>query len=642
MNERQKELLRILLAHAEGALQLKELSEKLGCAEKTIRNDLDRLEESLQDYSSANLIRKPGLGILIDINGEDRSNLFNNILSFERRTTEERLLEIAFQLLTNDKAITLQHVADEYYVPKATIKKDMLTLGNWLQRFDLQLISKTRLGHVIQGLELNKRHALAHLSELVQATQLETNYVLDLFMAYEVTAVRKALRDMQREFSLSFTEDAIESLLVHVLIMIKRTRQKSPVFVHDAEKEKAVERREYAYARWLFNQLESAFRLSFPEEEQVYITWHLISGKRTGEDAVEQLEYNNSEMDIVNVLVGKMEKLTLFPFESDSILIKGLAVHMHSVISRIKYGFPITNPLLPNIKKMYPYMFNMAILTLEEIKSTFAIDIPEDEAAYIVLHFQASIERLEGKKEKKEKALIVCHMGIGMSHLLEAKIQQQYQEIDIVGCIAKAEVQEYLKTHKINFIISTVPLEKITHEYIVISPLFGQEDKKALNRFMEKLKKKRTEPNDSNSLIRFLQDDLVFFDVDKGHRYEVVEMLATSLYQGGYVEKGFIHSAVNRERTSSTAIGGRIAIPHGSPLMVKESVIAVALMREAMEWGNERVTLVMMLALSKENQQNFRSVMGQIAFLSESPFIVQELVEAQSYKDFSQILDRQR
>ncbi|UHA62715.1 PRD domain-containing protein [Metabacillus litoralis] len=29
----------------------------------------------------------------------------------------------------------------------------------------------------------------------------------------------------------------------------------------------------------------------------------------------------------------------------------GLIVHVHSVINRIKYGFPITNPLLPNIKK---------------------------------------------------------------------------------------------------------------------------------------------------------------------------------------------------------------------------------------------------------------------------------------------------
>jgi activator of the mannose operon (transcriptional antiterminator) len=281
----------------------------------------------------------------------------------------------------------------------------------------------------------------------------------------------------------------------------------------------------------------------------------------------------------------------------------------------------------------------MAILTLEEIKATFNIEIPEDEAAYIVLHFQASLERLEGKRSLKKKALIVCHMGIGMSHLLEAKIEQQYQVIDVVGCIGKAEIYEYLKQNEVDFIISTVPLEKVKHEYIVVSPLFSQEDKKQLNRFMEELNEKKLERDDPGSFSNFLDEELVFFDVEKEHRYEVVEMLATTLYQKGYVNKEFIHSAVNRERKSATAIGGRIAIPHGSPAMIQKSKIAVAMMKEPLEWGNEFVSIVLMLAISKENQENIRSIIGQIATLSESPSVVQDILATNGYKGFLRALD---
>lgn len=634
MNNRQKELLRILLVHEDGALHIRDLSERLDCAEKTVRNDLDRLEEFLLAHSSAALIRKPGFGISIDIDEEERSKLLQSLFSSEPKTNEERLVEMAYQLLTSNKAITSQYWADRYYVPKAAIKKDIETIATWLQRYELELVSKQRLGNLIQGQELKKRNALAHLAELIPSIVNEINVVLDLFLPYEISLVRKALEDLQDKFSLAFSDGALESLLVHALIMMKRTRQREPIFVQEVEKEAALKRKEYQFTCVFFEQLESAFRLTFPVNERVYFTWHLISSKRTEEQF---LNYETETTAIAQFCMEKMGKLTIFPFEADEILANGLTVHLHSVINRIKYGFPITNPLLSNIKKMYPYMFNMVILTLEEIKNTFAIEIPEDEAAYIVLHFQASVERLESRKGSAKKALIVCHMGIGMSHLLEAKIEQQYQDIDIVGCIGKAEVMEYVD--QADFIISTVPLEKIKIEHIVISPLFGQEDKKKLSQFVERLKRKSIEVQEQNALSSFLEEEFMFFDVDKEHRYQVVEMLARALFEKGYVNSEFIHSVINRERKSATAIGGGVAIPHGDPALIQKSVVATAILKERMEWGNERVSLVFMLAISKENHSDIRGIIGKIAALSESPLIVHGLSGAKDFGEFVRLLE---
>ncbi|GHI01668.1 BglG family transcription antiterminator [Neobacillus kokaensis] len=639
MNNRQKELLRILLVHEEGALHSKDLAEELGCSEKTVRNDLDRLEEYLLEIPSASLNRRPGLGMSLAIDEADRKDLLRRLFSSEPKTMEERLFEMAFQLLTSDKPITLQYWADRYYVAKAVIKKDIDTIANWLQRYDLEVVSKQRLGNTIQGTELKKRNALAHLSELIPSISSDKNLVLDLFLPYEISVVRKALQEMQHKFSISFTDGAFESLLVHALIMVKRTRQRSPVFVQASEMKLAAERQEYQFAGWFFEQLSSEFRLTFPEVERVYFSWHLMSSKRTEEGLAQVLQNDEETAGMVKALIRKMEKLTFFPFKADSILTNGLAVHMHSVINRIKFGFPITNPLLANIKRMYPYMFSMVILALEEIRVDFSIDIPEDEAAYIVLHFQASLERMEGKREAKKKALIVCHMGIGMSHLLEAKIEQQYSDIEILACIGKAEVADYLGLHQPDFIISTIPLEKITINHIVISPLFGQEDKKKLRQFVEELDRKGTNAREG-ALSPFLMEDLMFFDVEKEHRYEIVEMLARALFEKGYVMKEFIQSAVGRERSSATAIGGGIAIPHGDPTLIRTSAVAVGVLKNRLEWGSEQVSLVFMLAISKENQGDIRGLIGKIASLSESPLMVLALSGAKDYQDFLRLLDK--
>lgn len=639
MNNRQKELLRILLVHEE-VMNIKALAEQLDCAEKTVRNDLDRIEECIDEYPEISVIRKPGQGISVEGSKEDRSKILQALLTGDSKSSEERLFEMAFQLLTSQKPMTLQHFVDLYYVPKAAIKKDIETIAEWLERYELEIVSKPRVGNVIQGPELKKRNALAHLSELNPSSQYDKNAVLDLFLPYEIMVVKKAIQEMQHTFSISYTEEAANSLLVHALVMVKRTRQSAAIFVQPSEKQEASMRKEFHYAKFLFASLEGFFSMTFPEEERVYFTWHLISSKRVGEGLQQAMNMDEETAELVQSIIDKMDRLTLMPYGKDGVLANGLAVHMHSVINRIKFGFPITNPLLSNIKKMYPYMFNMVMLALDDVRESCKLEIPEDEAAYIVLHFQASIERTEKKRDEKKKAIIVCHMGIGMSHLLEAKIEQQYQDIEILACIGRAELNGYLREHAADFIISTIPLEKITTGHIVISPLFGQDDKEKLSQFVKGLDQKQIEHNENEVFTPFLSEELVFFNVKKEHRYEVVEMLANALFSKGYVSQGFIHSAVNRERSSSTAVGGGIAIPHGNPAMVEKSALAVAIMEEPIEWGNERVTLIFMLAIAKQCQGNVRGIIGRISSLSETPLVVHALTGSRDYMEFIALLER--
>ncbi|MBP2075958.1 BglG family transcription antiterminator [Oceanobacillus polygoni] len=638
MNERQKELLKILLTEYQDPLLIQELASRLDCSEKTVRNDLKQIDLYLREVSSGSIKRKPGVGITLEIDETERFEVLHLLLStapFQGKG--ERIIEIAFQLLTSNNPITIQAFVSQHYVAKTVIKKELDNIQHWLASFDLELISKPGLGHMIKGTELQKRQALSRLPLLVSTAN--RNYVLDLFLLHEITTVKKALRDLRLNYQLSFTDEAMESLLVHALIMLKRTRQKSPVLVPEEEKVHVFGQEEYRYAASFFKQLEAAFRISFPEDERVYFTWHLISGKVTESSVKDKLSSDDFLLEVVSSFTRKLSKLTLFPFEKDAVLESGLVVHMHSVINRIRYGFPITNPMLSEIKKMYPYMFSMVILTLGEVKQTYNLDIKEDEAAYLVLHFQASIERMEGSKSKRRKTLIVCHMGVGMSHLLEAKITQNYKGIEIAACVSKAEVDQALKKEQVDFIISTVPLEKVEVPYLVISPLLETTDKEKLSQFIDELDHKVVK-NGGSSLQRLISKDLFFLGVDKEHRYEVVELLGNALIQKGYVKENFTHNALLRERKSATSIGGGIAIPHADPRLIHKSAIAVAILKDPIEWGNEFVSVVFLLAIANSDQKITREVIGQIAAISEDPTVAKELAETYDMESFISVLEK--
>lgn len=619
MNDRQKALLQLFLSNEGETRNIQELSERLACSEKTVRNDLNKIEQLVNKFSSAKLKRQPGIGITLEINKEDRSTLLQQQYFNNHKAAEERIIEIAYLLLVSENPVTLQSLAERYFVPKATIKKEMEFVEKWFADYELELISKPRLGNLLQGTELQRRNALAHLSQLIASVSIEKNYVLDLFLPYEITTVKRALYKLQDQFEIKFMDETFDSLVIHALIMVKRTRQKSSITVLEKEKTYVASYKEFEYAAMFFKQLEESFSMKFPENERIYFTWHLISGKRVGDWGEHAFFQDTLLLSIIHDITKRLSELTAYPFEKDSILTKGLAVHMYSVINRLRYGFPISNPLLSDIKKMYPYMFNMVIFALEEANSSYDLDVPENEAAFLVLHFQASIERLEGNRGRKKNSLIVCHLGVGISRLLEAKIKQHYSDILILACIGKASIHEFIKNNQIDFIISTVSLDEISIPSVVISPLLEGKDKERLNQFVQQMEEKKENSwEDSKQLSKLVRGDLVHLGADIEHPYEVIEMLGNTLYQKGLIQKEFIYSALNRERKSATAIGGNIAIPHGDPDMVIQSAIAVAILREPILWGSEYVSVIFLLAISKEDQNLNRGVVGQIASYSEN------------------------
>ena len=76
-------------------------------------------------------------------------------------------------------------------------------------------------------------------------------------------------------------------------------------------------------------------------------------------------------------------------------------MHLYTTLNRLQYNLSVSNPMLHEIKRMYPYMFDMLIHELDDINQSLSLQIPEEEAAYLTLHFQAAMERLSDKKVSK-------------------------------------------------------------------------------------------------------------------------------------------------------------------------------------------------------------------------------------------------
>ncbi|MEH6932094.1 BglG family transcription antiterminator [Bacillus sp. JJ783] len=641
MNKRQQEILQVLLSEPNEYLLVQELADRVGCSEKTIRNDFKVIEEYLERYSDAILIRKPGLGVYLEIKDYDKSNLFNRLYAVRQdisyESDEERLLQIAYSLLMSVKTVTVQELAMRYFVNRATIKKDLDKIEKWFEELELELISKQRVGLTVEGEERSKRKALAKLSDLIHSQELMNQFIKKQFLYHEIEFVITELKALQKRYSTFFTDDTLENLLLHTLIMVRRMKLKQPISMPKEDLKIVRETKEYGWTLDFLTRLEFVFTVHFTEEEVAYLAIHILGGKFRYQDEWERNKLNVSSpvlSQVVSHLIERMSSLNEIDFGKDKFLLEGLQMHLYTALNRLQYNLSVSNPMLHEIKRMYPYMFDMLIHELDDVNKLLNLQIPEEEAAYITLHFQAAMERLSDKKVSKN-VIIVCHMGIGMSQLLRTKIERKFRYVHVMDCIAKSDLEEYLmKNQKVELIISTIDLPQLKIPHYVVSPLLEQSEENKLEDFMKKLDEPLSNENKDFVLLNYTTPFLVFLQQEVEHRYELIERLAKSLYEKGYVEREYIENAIARDRMSATTIGAGVAIPHGSPKLIKQSVIAVATLKEPLDWGVEKVSLVFMLAVKSDGKEVTKQLFHELSFISEQPIFVQKLIKETNIMKF--------
>src|SRR5699024_7994084 len=120
----------------------------------------------------------------------------------------------------------------------------------------------------------------------------------------------------------------------------------------------------------------------------------------------------------------------------------------------------------------YPGLF-MAIKQFFIKRFPHVEQIPEDEIAFIVLHFGSALVLSEEKMTLH--ALLICPTGIGTSKMLASRIKQEFTEISSVQTTSmKALQEEDLEVY--DLVLSTVRLPFTELPYVLVSPLLYERD----------------------------------------------------------------------------------------------------------------------------------------------------------------------
>ncbi|GEM04851.1 transcriptional regulator MtlR [Halolactibacillus miurensis] len=490
---RERRILEELLAHPDG-LTVESMAQTLDVSTRTIHRDLKIVEDILTSYDLA-LDKKSGVGIHITGAKEAKAKLDLALtqVAFTDYTPEERQAIILTTLLETNGSTKLIVLANELNVTVATVSNDLDKVEDVLTEHNLELVRKRGYGVELIGKESDKRATLSYLifkyvDELdflthikskmkTQSSTIDTvsERLLGLVDQSKLITIEKSINYIKSDLPYEFADSSYIGLVVHLALAIERLQKGEQIYFDHAYLEELKRSKEYAVAEKIILSLSEAFELEIPKDEIGYITMHLLGAKLRSDKGIIIEESAVNVLYLTKQLIVAVGEKINATFVSEDRLLKDLLTHLKPTLYRIQKGMYIGNPLKDDIKRDYPDIFEAI---KDSCAAIFDADFPDEEIAYLVLHFAAAT--IERASPQHLSVLVICSSGLGTSKMVSSQLTNKISGISRIDQASLFEL-ESRDLADYDLILSTIPLKDYVEKYTLISTILTEEDIEKIN-----------------------------------------------------------------------------------------------------------------------------------------------------------------
>lgn len=638
---REKKILNMLLKK-EKTFTTAELAAELKVDPRTIKADVKKMNEELKVHSC--FIRtKRGVGLWLDSDEEGEAYL-KSILREQQSylMPEARKYQVAAELLNastgrNLGYISMETLANKYFVSKATILNDVNELEPFWKRFGLTCIKKVKYGMCVEGSERQIRLALFDaLGQMSEESEFDIYGKTQAVLCdVDVKQVGEIIKAAEKRFKFVLTDLSFHELLIRIAVLLQRTAN-DHYLEENEEMEPEPQRKEWFVAEFIRERIEECLGRCLPKLELTGLIlclrglrFQVPMAKVTSR---EELKVRSPELfEYMMEVLCQIDEKYVLELETDEELACALFSHLECMFYRVESKMYLVNPILQSLKQEMAYEYEIASYLVSRINSKYGIEAADDEIGYITFHIGTAIERNAQRKKKRISATLVCMSGVGSSQFIAVKLKKYFPDLEIKKIISSNVVSE-LKKEDQDFVISTIPLVLADIFVIQISLFMNDEDIRKIQQYVQTREKRQMDDGlDYSYLKGFWHEEITILGCDLKSKEEVMEVLGNRMFREGYVDEGFVASVFEREKLSDTASGCLVAIPHAFEGHVLKEGIGLMTLKRPVAWGKDKTAqVVFMLALNANTGTDFQKIFKAVFNLTRNFKDVDKILKATS------------
>lgn len=489
IRNREKSILELLLKMS-GTHTVASLADALHVSERTVNRDMRNVEKILSQYN-LKISKNQDHFLYIEGPNENIFKLSQNLSSMQPLdlSVEQRKLIVLLKLLEEKEPVKQQALISDLDISTATMASYLDDLEIWAGSFGMELIRKRNFGVQLIGNEASKRRALGKFfiqyfnEELIEAMfQLDHHQFQNMsspFLYYfkpeYLSVIQKVVNTELEDKEIDLADSDYMAFIVQVYITYQRNRKGFGLKAIGHKNDFG--ERDIAFVESVCLKIEDEVNLTIPDIEKQYLAEYFKGSKVQSADSV----YDDNVITSRNIkqLIELVSQKINIDFTSDFSLFQGLLAHLKPSIFRIRKNLGSYNPLTEQIKQQYPKLFTVITQVTRRVFKD--LSFPDDEIAYIVLHFGSALEQRISNINLR--ALVVCPTGIGASKMLETRLRKEVPCITTID-ISSIKEMKSKDLSQYDLVLSTVRLPWEKHPYIYVNPLLSKEDVKNIEGFI--------------------------------------------------------------------------------------------------------------------------------------------------------------
>ena len=626
-----------ILSMSEGKGNIKSLAKSLELAERTIRYELEKIDDYLLSRNMKPLERTFGGNIFFE-EYENFTQQAENLPSESMMDTHERRNYIFFKALFKEK-INLTKLCEELDISRTTIKNDVKYLREELSKNNISLRAYQE-GLILEGTENDiRREQLKFLkrysnSMFYDTSQIRTKtekIIEEYIKSVDFKVIKSFIDNVQKKMNKVISDEAYNIIAVYLIITVLRIKKEK--FLEEIGNQNFLaDTEEFRCISSFKDILEKEFEIEFCRNEILQITDYFL-GSHTYN--FEQSYYKNwIEIEIlVKKFIAAFNKNIHTDLSKDRVLFKEIINHIKPTLYRIKNRIKLENSIYAEVLNSYPNIFYLSKKAIKDIENYLGVEFSDEETAFLAIYFKGAIDRNKFKEKDLKRVLVVCAHGYGTSKLLVQQLNEIYT-INVVQTIPRYMLEKTLEEERVDLIISTINIEnKIDIPVVKVNSVLTQEDIAVLDKYELSRQKKRfflseilniierncvienkeeliedlngyfenklvddTEQNDLR-LSDILTEENILLNQSAETWEEAVIKGGEILLHNGYVSKKYVDSLAEniKKYGSYVVISEGIALPHSKTdnAVLKTGMSLVTLKEPVIFPGDKKVSIIL-------------------------------------------------
>lgn len=655
MNKRSTTILLAILDSSQSSINYDTLCNLFKVSERTIRNDINEINQWLSKNNFSNLVIDEK-GFLVIANKKEINTIKNNLLKLDtydyRLLKEERRTIISIVLLSSNKTSSIKDLCEKTCASRATVLADIAAMKEEKSNKNIKIETAVGKGIVSKLEEKEKFELLIETINENMSNYHTYNVFINILLNLVETRISfgevvNKLQKMDIINKYHLSDEGFRKTSIFLFVILNCKFELNLINSELNTNEEMVNE----YAEEIFNVFKKYLDSATVETKKKYFSSYFsINNPFTIIDA------QKGTPEVIAVVADFLRRVSKDLNEDlykDYVLFEFLCSHITSLVERIKnneHSYEEYN--VNEIADKYPKIQKSVNNQIEVIEKFFSINLDNNDKAYIVMYIQATIYR-NSNDSIINNVLIACPGSLATGELLAAQVKK-YFNYNIVDVTSVDNINNY-KKENVDFVLSTVLIPFCNWPVMTVTPVLHVSDITKIHtlayeiyknnkgrKIISKINNKSNEEEKKINLLDILTVDNIEFCDEKIDVIESIKRSGQILVKNKCIDTSYIEKIIN----AFNEYGPYFVISKGTTLLHAKSsnektktAMSLLVCRKGVEYGVDLLDPIKLIfCFSYSETGDYLISLNQLVEIGKNQTVVDLIANADSKRQVIDII----